>query len=186
MKLQKFYTENGNTAIVYNSSITVYLSPKGRLLDAKNDGEWFSSLGLEEKKITEKESRRAKKAVLDYLKDEILKSEIVWNDNTPDRWQRFEIYLKEGRLDVDYCSRFSFRYEDQNNGHNPIEYGIRYNLLYSTLKALKNIKDEKIQMAFFYNYDCNLDNDPIYDWKIIVDRKELIRIIEESLRESSK
>jgi len=28
MELRKFYTNNGNTAIVYNSSITVYFSPK--------------------------------------------------------------------------------------------------------------------------------------------------------------
>ena len=182
-ELRKFYTEHGNTAIVYNSSITIYFSPKGRLLAIKNDGERFSKLGLEEKKITQKETKKVKKSILNYLKNKILNTELVWNDNVSDRWEWFEVYTSDGQLIIDNCSRLSVRYEDQHNWHGEVEYWVRVWVLSSLLESLNDIKDEAVRIVFCYNYDYS--GDETFDWKIIVNRKELTRIIKKILEESS-
>jgi len=91
------------------------------------------------------------------LKREILDTEIIWNDNVPDRGERFEIYTDGGQIAADYTTRFSIRYEDQYNGHGESEYGVRCNLLYSLLEVLKEIKDKKIRIVFSYNYDYSGD-----------------------------
>jgi len=182
-ELRKFYTEHGNTAIVYNGSVTVYFSPKWRLLDIKTDWEWFISLWLEEKKITQKEIKKVKKAVLDYLEEKILDTEIVWNDNVSDRWEWFEVYTSDGQLIIDNCSRLSVRYEDQHNWHGEVEYWVRVWVLSSLLESLNDIKDEAVRIVFCYNYDYS--GDEVFDWKVIMDRKKFIRIIEKILEETS-
>ena len=117
------------------------------------------------------------------LEEKILGTEIVWNDNVADRWEWFEIYTSEGQLIIDRCSKLSVRYEDQYDGHRWREYWVRLGLLASLLDTLRAIPDKKIRIVFWYNYDY--EGDETFDWKIIVNRKELIRIIKKSLEEAS-
>ena len=118
------------------------------------------------------------------LEREILETEIIWNDNVPDRWEWFEIYTDGGQVIIDHTTRFSIRYEDQGNGHGEREYGVRNWIISLLLEVLNDIKDEKIKVVFCYNYDYS--GDETFDWKIIVNRKKLIKIIKKSIEEASK
>jgi len=91
------------------------------------------------------------------LEKRIAESEIVWNDNVSDRGEWFELYAENGQLMVARSTRFSFRYEDQYDGHGEAEYGVRLGLLTSLLEALNDIKDKEIKVVFCYNYDYSGD-----------------------------
>ena len=117
------------------------------------------------------------------LKNEILDTNIVWNDNVADRGERFELFSDSWHFIIDHTTRFSVNYEDQYNGHGKAEYGVRYNLLYSLLETLKTIPDKKIRIVFYYNY--NYESNETFDWKYTVNTKEFIKIIKKVLEESS-
>jgi len=117
------------------------------------------------------------------LEEKILGTEIVWNDNVADRGEWFELFSDSWHFIIDNCSKLSVRYEDQYDGHRWREYGVRVWVLSSLLEVLKEIKDKKIRIVFWYNYDY--EGDETFDWKYSIEKKELIRIIKKSLEEAS-
>jgi len=97
------------------------------------------------------------KTIKDNLENNILETNLIWNDNVSDRGEWFELFSNEGQIIIDRCSRFSIRYEDQYDGHGEAEYGVRLGLLTSLLEALNDIKDKEIKIVFCYNYDYSGD-----------------------------
>jgi len=120
---------------------------------------------------------------MENLKKRIAETNIVWNDNVADRWEWFELFSDKGQIIVDRSTRFSVNYEDQYDGHGEREYGVRVWVLSSLLEVLKEIENKKIKIVFSYNYDYS--GDETFDWKIIVDKKKLIKIIKKTLEETS-
>ena len=118
------------------------------------------------------------------LKNEILETNLIWNDNVPDRGEWFEIYVNWGQLEVEHCSRFSIRYEDQNNWHNPTEYWVRSWIISSLIDALKDIPDDKVLVVFYSNYDMNDNGNR--DKDITIEKKELIKILKKIQEEASE